>query len=84
MTQLAGLERKGANPNPLGSLGILLEDGESESETAFSAQSALPPEEPEEFFDTCETVEVWENSPSDSQQYPESSLELGVAHVSHP
>ncbi|MGH0166172.1 UNVERIFIED_CONTAM: hypothetical protein FKN15_077494 [Acipenser sinensis] len=84
VTQLAGLERKGANPNPLGSLGILLEDRESESETAFSAQSALPPEEPEEFFDTCETVEVWENSPSDSQQYPESSLELGVAHVSHP
>ncbi|XP_058851364.1 inositol hexakisphosphate and diphosphoinositol-pentakisphosphate kinase 2-like isoform X7 [Acipenser ruthenus] len=83
-TQLAGLERKGANPNPLGSLGILLEDGESESETAFSAQSALPPEEPEQFFDTCETVEVWENSPSDSQQYPESTLELGVAHVSHP
>ncbi|XP_058854950.1 inositol hexakisphosphate and diphosphoinositol-pentakisphosphate kinase 2-like isoform X1 [Acipenser ruthenus] len=84
VTQLAGLERKGANPNPLGSLGILLEDGENESETAFSAQSALPPEQPEEFFDTCETVEVWENSPSDSQQYPESSLELGVAHVSHP
>ncbi|MBN3281804.1 VIP1 kinase, partial [Polyodon spathula] len=84
LTQLAGLERKGANPNPLGSLGILLEDRESESETAFSAQSAMPPEEPEEFFDTHETLEVWENSPSDSQQHPESSLELGVVHVSDP
>ncbi|XP_041082628.1 inositol hexakisphosphate and diphosphoinositol-pentakisphosphate kinase 2-like isoform X6 [Polyodon spathula] len=84
LMQLAGLERKGVNSNPLGSLGILLEDRESKSETVFSAQSAMPPEEPEEFFDTRETLEVWENSPSDSQQHIQSSLEFGVAHMSDP
>ncbi|XP_052002097.1 inositol hexakisphosphate and diphosphoinositol-pentakisphosphate kinase 2-like isoform X2 [Xyrauchen texanus] len=66
-----------------GSLPVLLELRESSSEAGSSAQTPLTPEEPEEFFDTHETVEVWMGSPGN---LPHSGipLEVGAPHVSEP
>uniref|UniRef100_W5KLQ9 Inositol hexakisphosphate and diphosphoinositol-pentakisphosphate kinase n=1 Tax=Astyanax mexicanus TaxID=7994 RepID=W5KLQ9_ASTMX len=46
-----------------GSLPVLLELRESSSEAGSSAQTPLTPDEPDEFFDTQESVEVWRSSP---------------------
>ncbi|XP_066511112.1 inositol hexakisphosphate and diphosphoinositol-pentakisphosphate kinase 2-like isoform X1 [Hoplias malabaricus] len=46
-----------------GSLPVLLELRESSSEAGSSAQTPLTPEEPDEFFDTQETMEIWRSSP---------------------
>ncbi|XP_051508494.1 inositol hexakisphosphate and diphosphoinositol-pentakisphosphate kinase 2-like isoform X3 [Myxocyprinus asiaticus] len=66
-----------------GSLPVLLELRESSSEAGSSAQTPLTPEEPEEFFDTHETVEVWMGSPGN---LPHSGipLEVGAPHVPEP
>ncbi|KAI4878488.1 hypothetical protein NFI96_007580 [Prochilodus magdalenae] len=45
------------------SLPVLLELRESSSEAGSSAQTPLSPDEPDEFFDTQESVEVWRSSP---------------------
>ncbi|XP_015198709.2 inositol hexakisphosphate and diphosphoinositol-pentakisphosphate kinase 2 isoform X10 [Lepisosteus oculatus] len=59
VSQLAelSLERVELGGTP-GSLPVLLELGESSSETGSNAQTPLTPEATEEFFDTQETVEV--------------------------
>ncbi|XP_049327098.1 inositol hexakisphosphate and diphosphoinositol-pentakisphosphate kinase 2 isoform X2 [Astyanax mexicanus] len=66
-----------------GSLPVLLELRESSSEAGSSAQTPLTPDEPDEFFDTQESVEVWRSSP---RNLPHSGtpLEVGVPHVPEP
>ncbi|TRY65865.1 hypothetical protein DNTS_018023 [Danionella cerebrum] len=56
-----------------GSLPVLLELRESSSEAGSSTQTPLSPEDPEEFFDTQETVDVWKAAGS--------PLEVGAPHV---
>ncbi|XP_030650201.1 inositol hexakisphosphate and diphosphoinositol-pentakisphosphate kinase 2 [Chanos chanos] len=60
-----------------GSLPVLLELRESSSEAGSSAQTPLSPEEPDEFFDTQETVELWRNNSG-------TPVEVGAPHVSEP
>ncbi|XP_052459211.1 inositol hexakisphosphate and diphosphoinositol-pentakisphosphate kinase 2 isoform X6 [Carassius gibelio] len=62
------------------SLPVLQELRESSSEADSSAQTPLTPEEPEEFFDTCETVDVWRGS-TGSLPHPSTPLEVGAPHV---
>ncbi|XP_072527872.1 inositol hexakisphosphate and diphosphoinositol-pentakisphosphate kinase 2 isoform X3 [Salminus brasiliensis] len=66
-----------------GSLPVLLELRESSSEAGSSAQTPLTPDEPDEFFDTQESMEVWRSSP---RNLPHSGtpLEVGAPHVSEP
>lgn len=64
-----------------GSLPVLLELRESSSEAGSSAQTPLTPEEPDEFFDTQETVEVW--GPG-ALPHPGTPLEVGAPHVPEP
>ncbi|XP_026123834.1 inositol hexakisphosphate and diphosphoinositol-pentakisphosphate kinase 2 isoform X3 [Carassius auratus] len=59
------------------SLPVLLELRESSSEAGSSAQTPLTPEEPDEFFDTQETLDVWRGSPG-------TPLEVGSPHVPEP
>lgn len=66
-----------------GSLPVLLELRESSSEAGSSAQTPLTPEEPDEFFDTQETVDVWRDSPA-SLPHPGTPLEVGAPHVPEP
>uniref|UniRef100_A0A673KE69 Inositol hexakisphosphate and diphosphoinositol-pentakisphosphate kinase n=1 Tax=Sinocyclocheilus rhinocerous TaxID=307959 RepID=A0A673KE69_9TELE len=64
-----------------GSLPVLLELRESSSEAGSSAQTPLTPEEPDEFFDAQETVDVWRGSPG-TLPHPGTPLEVGAPHVS--
>lgn len=66
-----------------GSLPVLLELRESSSEAGSSAQTPLTPEEPDEFFDTQETVEMWMGSPA-ALPHPGTPLEVGSPHVHEP
>lgn len=66
-----------------GSLPVLLELRESSSEAGSSAQTPLTPEEPDEFFDTQETVDVWRGS-SGTLPHPGTPLEVGAPHVPEP
>ncbi|XP_016350701.1 inositol hexakisphosphate and diphosphoinositol-pentakisphosphate kinase 2-like isoform X4 [Sinocyclocheilus anshuiensis] len=66
-----------------GSLPVLLELRESSSETGSSAQTPLTPEEPDEFFDTHETVDVWRGS-TGTLPHPGTPLEVGAPHVPEP
>lgn len=66
-----------------GSLPVLLELRESSSEAGSSAQTPLTPEEPDEFFDTQETVEMWMGSPP-ALPHPGTPLEVGSPHVHEP
>ncbi|XP_043099680.1 inositol hexakisphosphate and diphosphoinositol-pentakisphosphate kinase 2 isoform X4 [Puntigrus tetrazona] len=66
-----------------GSLPVLLELRESSSEAGSSAQTPLTPEEPDEFFDTQETVDVWRGSPG-ALPHPGTPLEVGAPHVPEP
>uniref|UniRef100_A0AAR2JFP6 Inositol hexakisphosphate and diphosphoinositol-pentakisphosphate kinase n=1 Tax=Pygocentrus nattereri TaxID=42514 RepID=A0AAR2JFP6_PYGNA len=66
-----------------GSLPVLLELRESSSEAGSSAQTPLTPDEPDEFFDTQESVEVWRSSPR-NLPHPGTPLEVGAPHVSEP
>ncbi|XP_021333645.2 inositol hexakisphosphate and diphosphoinositol-pentakisphosphate kinase 1 isoform X8 [Danio rerio] len=66
-----------------GSLPVLLELRESSSETGSSAQTPLSPEEPDEFFDTQETVDAWRENPA-SLPHPGTPLEVGAPHVPEP
>ncbi len=66
-----------------GSLPVLLELRESSSEAGSSAQTPLTPEEPDEFFDTHETVDVWRGSPG-TLPHPGTPLEVGAPHVPEP
>ncbi|XP_077085534.1 inositol hexakisphosphate and diphosphoinositol-pentakisphosphate kinase 2 isoform X2 [Siphateles boraxobius] len=66
-----------------GSLPVLLELRESSSEAGSSAQTPLTPDEPEEFFDTQETVDVWGGSPG-TLPHPGTPLEVGAPHVPEP
>ncbi|KAK2914112.1 hypothetical protein Q8A67_002511 [Cirrhinus molitorella] len=66
-----------------GSLPVLLELRESSSEAGSSAQTPLTPEEPDEFFDTQETVDVWRGSPG-TLPHPGTPLEVGAPHVPEP
>ncbi|XP_048041022.1 inositol hexakisphosphate and diphosphoinositol-pentakisphosphate kinase 1 isoform X3 [Megalobrama amblycephala] len=65
------------------SLPVLLELRESSSEAGSSAQTPLTPEEPDEFFDTQETVDVWRGSPG-TLPHPGTPLEVGAPHVPEP
>uniref|UniRef100_A0A671LJ55 Inositol hexakisphosphate and diphosphoinositol-pentakisphosphate kinase n=1 Tax=Sinocyclocheilus anshuiensis TaxID=1608454 RepID=A0A671LJ55_9TELE len=56
---------------------------ESSSETGSSAQTPLTPEEPDEFFDTHETVDVWRGS-TGTLPHPGTPLEVGAPHVPEP
>uniref|UniRef100_A0A673KE36 Inositol hexakisphosphate and diphosphoinositol-pentakisphosphate kinase n=1 Tax=Sinocyclocheilus rhinocerous TaxID=307959 RepID=A0A673KE36_9TELE len=60
-----------------GSLPVLLELRESSSEAGSSAQTPLTPEEPDEFFDAQETVDVWRGSPG-TLPHPGTPLEYTV------
>ncbi|XP_059371197.1 inositol hexakisphosphate and diphosphoinositol-pentakisphosphate kinase 2-like isoform X2 [Carassius carassius] len=62
------------------SLPVLQELRESSSEADSSAQTPLTPEEPEEFFDTHEMVDVWRGS-TGSLPHPSTPLEVGAPHV---
>uniref|UniRef100_A0A671LCD2 Inositol hexakisphosphate and diphosphoinositol-pentakisphosphate kinase n=1 Tax=Sinocyclocheilus anshuiensis TaxID=1608454 RepID=A0A671LCD2_9TELE len=66
-----------------GSLPVLLELRESSSEAGSSAQTPLTPEEPDEFFDAQETVDVWRGSPG-TLPHPGTPLEVGAPHVPEP
>uniref|UniRef100_A0A672SUD2 Inositol hexakisphosphate and diphosphoinositol-pentakisphosphate kinase n=1 Tax=Sinocyclocheilus grahami TaxID=75366 RepID=A0A672SUD2_SINGR len=66
-----------------GSLPVLLELRESSSEAGSSAQTPLTPEEPDEFFDAQETVDVWRGSPA-TLPHPGTPLEVGAPHVPEP
>uniref|UniRef100_A0A8C2BCJ3 Inositol hexakisphosphate and diphosphoinositol-pentakisphosphate kinase n=1 Tax=Cyprinus carpio TaxID=7962 RepID=A0A8C2BCJ3_CYPCA len=66
-----------------GSLPVLLELRESSSEAGSSAQTPLTPEEPDEFFDTHETVDVWRGS-TGTLPHPGTPLEVGAPHVPEP
>ncbi|XP_056318054.1 inositol hexakisphosphate and diphosphoinositol-pentakisphosphate kinase 1 isoform X4 [Danio aesculapii] len=66
-----------------GSLPVLLELRESSSETGSSAQTPLSPEDPDEFFDTQETVDIWRESPA-SLPHPGTPLEVGAPNVPEP
>lgn len=66
-----------------GSLPVLLELRESSSEAGSSAQTPLTPDEPDEFFDTQETVDVWGGSPG-TLPHPGTPLEVGAPHVPEP
>ncbi|XP_062846045.1 inositol hexakisphosphate and diphosphoinositol-pentakisphosphate kinase 2 isoform X2 [Trichomycterus rosablanca] len=66
-----------------GSLPVLLELRESSSEAGSSAQTPLSPDEPEEFFQTQETMDVWGNS-TGSLSYPVTPVKVGAPHVSEP
>lgn len=66
-----------------GSLPVLLELRESSSEAGSSAQTPLTPEEPDEFFDTQETVDVWRGGPG-TLPHPGTPLEVGAPHVPEP
>ncbi|XP_066557678.1 inositol hexakisphosphate and diphosphoinositol-pentakisphosphate kinase 2 isoform X2 [Amia ocellicauda] len=77
------LERLQPISEPPGSLPVLLELRESSSEAGSNAQTPLTPEDTEEFFDTRETVEVWENNPS-NLSHPGTPLEVGATHMSEP
>ncbi|KAK7170099.1 hypothetical protein R3I94_000363 [Phoxinus phoxinus] len=63
-----------------GSLPVLLELRESSSEAGSSAQTPLTPDEPDEFFDTQETVDVW----GGTLPHPGTPLEVGAPHVPEP
>ncbi|KAL0188605.1 hypothetical protein M9458_015704, partial [Cirrhinus mrigala] len=63
-----------ADSPPTDSLPVLLELRESSSEAGSSAQTPLTPEEPDEFFDTQETVDVWRGSPG-TLPHPGTPLE---------
>ncbi|XP_059391036.1 inositol hexakisphosphate and diphosphoinositol-pentakisphosphate kinase 2 isoform X4 [Carassius carassius] len=65
------------------SLPVLLELRESSSEAGSSAQTPLTPEEPDEFFDTQETLDVWRGSPG-TLPHPGTPLEVGSPHVPEP
>ncbi|XP_057214814.1 inositol hexakisphosphate and diphosphoinositol-pentakisphosphate kinase 2 isoform X4 [Triplophysa rosa] len=65
------------------SLPVLLELRESSSEAGSSAQTPVTPEEPDEFFDTQETVAVWRVSPG-ALPHPGTPLEVGAPHVPEP
>ncbi|XP_067293519.1 inositol hexakisphosphate and diphosphoinositol-pentakisphosphate kinase 2 isoform X1 [Pseudorasbora parva] len=65
------------------SLPVLLELRESSSEAGSSAQTPLTPEEPDEFFDTQETVDAWRGS-SGTLPHPGTPLEVGAPHVPEP
>ncbi|XP_061103172.1 inositol hexakisphosphate and diphosphoinositol-pentakisphosphate kinase 2-like isoform X4 [Conger conger] len=71
-----GLERMESCCGPLGPLPVLLELRESGSEAGSSTQTPLTPEDPDEFFDTQETVEVWKDMGA--------PLELGAANAPEP
>ncbi|XP_060768002.1 inositol hexakisphosphate and diphosphoinositol-pentakisphosphate kinase 2 isoform X3 [Neoarius graeffei] len=66
-----------------GSLPVLLELRESSSEAGSSTQTPLSPDEPEEFFNTQETMEVdmWRSS-TRSLPHPGTPVEVGASHVS--
>ncbi|XP_047671553.1 inositol hexakisphosphate and diphosphoinositol-pentakisphosphate kinase 2 isoform X4 [Tachysurus fulvidraco] len=66
-----------------GSLPVLLELRESSSEAGSSTQTPLSPDEPEEFFNAQETVEVdvWRNG-TQSLSHPGTPLEVGAPHAS--
>ncbi|XP_058238369.1 inositol hexakisphosphate and diphosphoinositol-pentakisphosphate kinase 2 isoform X2 [Hemibagrus wyckioides] len=66
-----------------GSLPVLLELRESSSEAGSSTQTPLSPDEPEEFFNTQETVEVdvWRNG-TRSLPHPGTPVEVGAPHAS--
>ncbi|XP_056114967.1 inositol hexakisphosphate and diphosphoinositol-pentakisphosphate kinase 2 isoform X3 [Rhinichthys klamathensis goyatoka] len=66
-----------------GSLPVLLELRESSSEAGSSAQTPLTPDEPDEFFDTQETVDVWGGNP-ETLPHPGTPLEVGAPHVPEP
>ncbi|CAM4527927.1 unnamed protein product [Leuciscus chuanchicus] len=66
-----------------GSLPVLLELRESSSEAGSSAQTPLTPDEPDEFFDTQETVNMWGGSPG-TLPHPGTPLEVGAPHVPEP
>ncbi|KTG47653.1 hypothetical protein cypCar_00017124 [Cyprinus carpio] len=68
---------------PSGSLPVLPELRESSSEAGSSAQTPLTPEEPDEFFDTQETLDVWRGSPG-TLPHPGTPLEVGSPHVPEP
>ncbi|XP_026793334.3 inositol hexakisphosphate and diphosphoinositol-pentakisphosphate kinase 2 isoform X2 [Pangasianodon hypophthalmus] len=66
-----------------GSLPVLVELRESSSEAGSSTQTPLSPEEPEEFFNAQETVEVdmWRNG-TRSLPHPGTPVEVGAPHAS--
>uniref|UniRef100_A0A8C2B3L9 Inositol hexakisphosphate and diphosphoinositol-pentakisphosphate kinase n=2 Tax=Cyprinus carpio TaxID=7962 RepID=A0A8C2B3L9_CYPCA len=68
---------------PSGSLPVLPELRESSSEAGSSTQTPLTPEEPDEFFDTQETLDVWRGSPG-TLPHPGTPLEVGSPHVPEP
>ncbi|XP_051987802.1 inositol hexakisphosphate and diphosphoinositol-pentakisphosphate kinase 2 [Xyrauchen texanus] len=68
---------------PPSSLPVLFELRESSSEAGSSAQTPLTPEDPDEFYDTQETVEAWMGSPG-NQPHSGTPLEVGAPHVPEP
>ncbi|XP_064192772.1 inositol hexakisphosphate and diphosphoinositol-pentakisphosphate kinase 2-like isoform X9 [Anguilla rostrata] len=68
---------------PPGPLPVLLELRESGSEAGSSTQTPLTPEEPDEFFDTQETVDMWTDIPP-NLPHPGTPLEVGAANASEP
>ncbi|KAJ8247485.1 hypothetical protein GJAV_G00246960 [Gymnothorax javanicus] len=75
-----GLERLDSCCGPLP---VLLEMRESGSEAGSSTQTPLTPDEPDEFFDTQETVEIWKDV-SGNLPHPGTPLEVGTASASEP
>lgn len=80
---LAGLVRGEPLCSVPGSLPVLLELRESSSEAGSSTQTPLSPEEPQEFFDTQESLEPWRSSPTPHAaplpHPPGTPLEVGGA-----
>ncbi|XP_035376637.1 inositol hexakisphosphate and diphosphoinositol-pentakisphosphate kinase 2 isoform X1 [Electrophorus electricus] len=66
-----------------GPLPVLLELRESSSEAGSSAQTPLTPDEPDEFFDTQESVEVWRGGPG-NMAHSATPLEVGAPHAAEP
>ncbi|XP_051564810.1 inositol hexakisphosphate and diphosphoinositol-pentakisphosphate kinase 2-like isoform X3 [Myxocyprinus asiaticus] len=80
---LADSPLREAYGGPPGSLPVLFELRESSSDAGSSAQTPLTPEEPDEFFDTQEMVEVWMGSPG-NLPHSGTPLEVGAPHVPEP
>ncbi|XP_062404480.1 inositol hexakisphosphate and diphosphoinositol-pentakisphosphate kinase 2 isoform X2 [Sardina pilchardus] len=77
---LAGLVRGEPLCSVPGSLPVLLELRESSSEAGSNTQTPLSPDEPQQFFDTQESLEPWRSSPT-----PGTPLEVGgPPHVPEP
>ncbi|XP_035273042.1 inositol hexakisphosphate and diphosphoinositol-pentakisphosphate kinase 2-like isoform X8 [Anguilla anguilla] len=77
------LDRLESCCGPPGPLPVLLELRESGSEAGSSTQTPLTPEEPDEFFDTQETVDMWTDIPP-NLPHPGTPLEVGAANASEP